>query len=506
MKKEILIPVLGIAALGTAYAQIPQKPNILWVMSEDMGQDLGCYGMQAVKTPVLDKMAAEGVQYNAACCTNPISSPSRSAMITGAYQVVTGTHNHRSNRDIPLDSKYKPFTYYLREAGYTTILGHSNVFQKGRKTDVNFKHTPVGEWDGVENFGLFDKFDEYTAEDQPFFAQVQLAVTHRGDWWNKVTAESKHPVNPADVVLPPYLPDDPAVRKEYASYMDQIERMDDEMGMLLEDLKAKGLLDNTIIFFIGDNGRCEVRGKGYLYEPGLKIPMIAWGKGIKATQVNDIVSTLDITATILDLAGIERPDYYEGKPLFNKKNGKSTKGRKYFYGCRDTWDEIPECIRSMENADYKYIRNYFPETPWDSYQEYLELNRPAIHILRRLNEEGKLNDAQKLFLAKQKPAEELYDLKNDPFELNNLAENPEYKLVLRKMRSKMDKWQRENDDKGLADRNDRHPEAKFGLVDYIKANHPDDWAEILDGVIFDKYHEYGREMKQSQKKSQKKKK
>ena len=165
-------------------------------------------------------MASEGVLYKSACCTAPISSPSRSAMMTGVHQTVINAHNHRSYRDLPLDEKFKPITYYLREAGYTCILGNSNVMNKGRKTDCNFKHTPLGEWNGKDKFGLFDKYDEFTPEDQPFYAHIQLVVTHRGDWWKKVTSESQHPVNPDSVELPPYLLDDIRIRRQWASYLD----------------------------------------------------------------------------------------------------------------------------------------------------------------------------------------------------------------------------------------------------------------------------------------------
>ncbi|MFI3304868.1 MAG: sulfatase [Rikenellaceae bacterium] len=497
MRNAIITSLAATAFVGCASEQIPTRPNIIWLMAEDMGQDLACYGMKCVETPNLDMMARDGVLYNAACCTNPISSPSRSAMMTGLHQTITNSHNHRSNRDTPLDTKYKPFTYYLREAGYTTILGNSSVFNKGRKTDCNFKHDPIGEWDGVDNFGLFDKFDEFTAADQPFFAQIQLLVTHRGDWWREVTAASESPVNPDEVEMPPYLPDTEAVRKEWASYLDQVEAMDAEVGMLLEELKVKGLLDNTIIFFIGDNGRCEVKGKGYLYESGLKIPMVAWGKGVKPCEVNEIVSTLDITATILDLAGVEIPEYYQGTPLFDRTTGVSRKGVESFYGARDTWDEVVECIRSITTEEYKYIRNYMPEQGWDMHQQYLEFHRPAIHVLRDLKAKGELNEAQLLFMEDHKPAEELYDLKSDPHELRNLAELEEYDKVLQDMRSKMDEWQANNDDKGLKDRDSRTPETFDPLAEYVKTNHPEEWQKLLKGEVCDSYNRYARELRQN---------
>lgn len=488
-KKSLVLALPLLVACNAETEKIPSKPNILWIMAEDMGQDLECYGMQAVKTPNLNLLAKNGVQYNAAVCSNPISSPNRSAMMTGLNQVSSKSHNHRSNRDTPIDTLIKPFTYYLRNNGYTTILGSNLVMNKGRKTDCNFKHTPLGEWNGVNNFGLFDKFDEITAEDQPFFAQIQLLVTHRGDWWNEVTAKSKHPVDPEAVQLPPYLEDHPMIRKEFASYLDQVEHMDNELGLIMEDLEKKGILDNTIIFFIGDNGRCDIKGKGYLYESGLKIPMIAWGKGIKPAVEEGLVSVLDITATILDLAGIDRPAYYEGIPLFDLKSGESVAQHDYIYSARDNWDEIVECIRSITSDDYKYIRNYIPEQPWDMHQQYLDFHRPAVHIMRELKKQGKLSPEASLFFADSKAPEELYNIKKDPHELNNLAADPKYSEILNTLRSEMDKWQSENKDYGLEDRNSRVTEDMGIVREYVQKVHPDIWKSITDGNIVDNYKE-----------------
>ncbi len=489
-RSSIIVPLLGgvsMVACSQGDSAIPQRPNIIWLMAEDMGQDLECYGMQGVQTPNLNLLASEGVKYNAAVCANPISSPNRSAMMTGLTQVITNSHNHRSNRDTPIDTLYKPFTYYLREAGYECILGHHGVRGKGRKIDCNFKTKALGEWDGVDNCGLFDRLDTLSVGDKPFFAQIQLVTTHRGDWWRDVSEQSADRVDPAEVQLPPFMPDHPKVREEWASYLDQVEYMDAEVGMIISELKEKGLLENTIVFFIGDNGRCDIKGKGYLYEPGLKIPMIAWGRGIKPFEEDRLVSVLDITATILDLAGAEIPAYYEGAPLFNKATGEAVAHHDEIYSARDTWDEVVDCIRAVTTCDYKYIRNYMPEQGWDMHQHYLEFHRPAIHVMRSLNEQGELTLAQQLFMAETKPAEELYDLRVDPDELNNLAADPTMSDVLVDMRQRMDNWQSENRDMGLEDRNRRTPDKALVTREYLKAEHPEVWKYITDGNIIDNY-------------------
>ncbi|TLX76638.1 sulfatase [Labilibacter sediminis] len=411
-----------------------KRPNIIWLMAEDIAPDLACYGTKAVKTPNLDALAAKGTRFTKCYATNSICSPSRSAMMIGTHQLAINAGNHRSNRDIPLDKDFKPFTYYLREAGYTCILGHSKVMDKGTKIDCNFKHTAIGPWDGVDNFGLFDKKFEFSKADEPFFSQIQLKVTHRGDWWNDVRKQSEYPVNLNDVELPPYIADTPETRLDYAKYLDMIEYADNEVGMLIQELKEKGLYDNTIIIFIGDNGRCNIRGKGYLFDSGLHIPLIISGnKFFDQSIVNEnLVCATDITATILDLAGIEKPKNVSGKSLL-QNNFKRT----YVFGARDTWDEIHDQSRCLIGRNYYYVRHDKPEIPFDAHQGYLEFYRPAVHIMRQLNEQNKLNAAQKYFFEEEKMAEEFYSMKNDPYQINNLIHKSGSQDKIEKYKSKL---------------------------------------------------------------------
>jgi uncharacterized sulfatase len=227
--------------------------------------------------------------------------------------------------------------------------------------------------------------------------------------------------------------DHPAVRLDWAKYLDQIEYMDNEVGMIFKELEDKGLEDNTIVIFIGDNGRCNIRGKGYLQDPGLRIPFIMhYPKQFKGGQIRkEVVSATDITATIVDFAGLDVPSYMTGKPIFKKNFD-----RKYAYGARDLWDEIEEKSRAVTSGEWSYIRNDKPEIPYDAQQAYLEFYRPAVHVMRELYNEGKLNEDQKPFFEATKPKEELYNLKEDPYQLHNLASNPEYKDVLAKLRQK----------------------------------------------------------------------
>lgn len=424
-----------------------QKPNILFILSEDMSTDLECYGMQAVKTPVLNSLAKTGVQFMNAYGNNSICSPSRSNMMTGVHQNSINAQHHRSNREIPLMAPYKPITSYLRDAGYTCILGNKLVRGLGKKIDVNFKHKALGQWDGESNFGLFDKAHEFTPEDQPFFSQVTLNVTHRGGWWNDIREKSSHKVNPDDIQLPPHYADTPAIRLDWAKYLDQIEYMDSEVGLLLADLEAKGMRDNTIVVFIGDNGRCNVRGKGYLYEPGLRLPLIVnWPVGLSGGKKDTrLVASVDVAATILEAAGVELPDYMTSRSIIKEDENP----RAYVYSARDLWDEVLEQSRAVTTHDFRYIKNNITNQAHDAEQAYLEFYRPAVHVMRGLNDKGSLTELQSRFFKSKKESEELYDIINDPFETKNLISDPKYVAQAQKMRAYSDDWNSKNHDFGL---------------------------------------------------------
>jgi arylsulfatase A-like enzyme len=483
MKKHL--PVLCALFLAAALARAG-KPNIIWIMAEDMGTDLECYGMAGVKTPNLNKMAEEGTLFTKAYCANPICSPSRSSMMTGVHQTVINAQHHRSNRDVPLPAPCKPITRFLRDAGYTCILGSDLVMKNGRKIDCNFKHAPTGPYDGVEHFGLFDQLDTFSAADQPFFNQIQCVVTHRGDWWNKVRKESEHPVALDAIELPPWFADTPEIRYDWAAYLDTVEYMDDEVGQILQKVKDEGLDKNTIVIFIADNGRCNLRGKGYLQDTGLHVPMIVRGPGIQpGTVVDELVCMTDISATILKLAGAEMPDYLDGKPVFGVENPQY---RDYVRSARDIWDEVDECSRSITTKKYSYIKNHMPEVPWDAHQAYLDLNRPAIHVMRRLKAEGKLTGAQLAYMADSKPNEELYDLERDPDQLTNLASNPEYNAVLKEMRGHEQSWQSQHRDRGLEDLGQRTVEQDLGAglaLEAVKTKAPDLLKRLEAGELME---------------------
>jgi len=485
--KNVLLGLLSIVCMTACDAQTKEntkaiKPNILFVLAEDISTDLECYGMEAVKTPVLNQLANTGLLFTQAYGNNSICSPSRSNMITGVHQNIINAQHHRSNRKIPLEAPYKPITSYLRDAGYTCILGSDLVRGKGRKIDVNFKHKAIGTYDGVNEFGLFDKTGNISAADQPFFAQVTLVVTHRGDWWNAIREQSSHKVNPADVVLPPHYADTPVIREDWAKYLDQMEYMDYEMGLLLDDLKKKGMADNTIVIFIGDNGRCNIRGKGYLYEPGLHLPLIVnWPAGLTGGKKEDrLVASVDVAATILESAGVELPAYMTAQSIIEKQE----QPRDYIYSARDLWDEVLEQSRAITTKKYRYIKNHITEQSYDAHQAYLEFHRPAVHIMRDLHKKGSLTELQSKFFTDQKEVEELYDIVNDPFEQTNLINDKAFASVANQMRSYYKDWNERNHDHGLDTIQwENCPPPKAGaILEWMKEVHPSVIKEMEAGV------------------------
>lgn len=481
--RSISFGLLVIASLSCAQQKKETiKPNILFILSEDMSIDLECYGMAAVKTPVLNQLASTGIQYMNAYGNNSICSPSRSNMITGVHQNIINAQHHRSNRKIPLTAPFKPITSYLREAGYTCILGNKIAKGGGQKIDVNFKHKAIGNWDGVNEFGLFDKKGAFTKEDQPFFSQVTLTVTHRGDWWNAIREESKHKVNPADVELPPHYVDTPTIREDWAKYLDQVEYMDNEVGLLLADLERKGMRDNTIIIFIGDNGRCNVRGKGYLYEPGLHLPLIVnWPAGITGGKKDTrLVASIDVAATILDAAGVELPDYMTARSIIKE----DPNPRNYIYSARDLWDEILEQSRAITTKKYRYIKNNITNQSHDAHQAYLEFHRPAVHVMRDLKEKGELTALQEHFFQDTKEPEELFDIINDPFEMNNLINNAQYHDVANEMRGYYQDWNSKNHDFGFdpIDWKNSPPPNAPEVIKWLEKENPEVLEQMKQGI------------------------
>jgi len=402
-------------------AETDTRPNIIWIIAEDICPDLSCYGVKGVHTPNLDKLASQGARFENAYTTAPVCSSSRSAMMTGFHQNRIGCGQHRTeNRNMkPLPDGILPIPNLLEDAGYFTCL-------MDHKTDINFKTTRK----------LFMGKDwKERKPGQPFYAQVSLHSTHR--IWHR---DPKDPIDENKIEVPPYYPDLPLVRRDIANGLEQIQRMDREVTKILKRLDDEGLSDNTLVFFIGDHGRCQVRAKQFLYEEGLHIPLLMrWPGKVKPNTVRSgLVTSLDICATILDAAGVTPPVPLQGISLLNPESDK----QEAVFAARDKMDDTHDAMRSIRTKDYRLILNLMPERPWCQYNWYKEARYPVLALLNVMNAEGKLTPEQAAFMADHKPPVELYNLKNDPYEMHNLADDPEYADVKKELLAKLDDWRK----------------------------------------------------------------
>ncbi len=397
------------------------KPNILWIVADDLGTDLGCYGTSQVFTPHLDMLAREGVLYNNHFTVAAVCSASRSGLITGMYPQSIDCHQHRTQFKDSLPNPVVPITHYFRDAGYFVSNGVYNDPQKPGKQDYNFLAD-----------SLYDGTDwSQRQPGQPFFAQVQIFFPHR-----PFHRDPARPINPDSVVIPPVYPDHPVTRQDWAMYLEYIQLLDKEVGKVLMRLEEEGLADSTIVFFFGDQGQPHVRAKQFLYDDGINTPLIIrWPGELTAGEVSDqMVSNIDLAPTAMRMAGIDIPVYMQGKDIFNEKE------REYIFAGRDRRDETVDRIRAVRSKDFKYIRNFYPERPYTQFNAYKKQAYPVLTLMEIMHEKGELTPVQELFMADTKPPEELYDIQNDPEEINNLADSAEYSDELGRMQTQLNQW------------------------------------------------------------------
>lgn len=420
------------------------RPNVLWLIAEDLGPELSCYGTKEVFTPRLDKLAAEGVRYTG-CYSGMVCSPSRSAFMTGMYATTIGAHNHRSHRDdgYQLPGGVRLITDWLRDGGYYT----ANIVRL--PSALGFKGTGKTDWNFSYQGKPFDTTDwADLANHQPFYAQVNFTETHR-----KYHGTAR--ADPAKVVLPPYYPDHPVARRDWASYLDDISALDKKAGAILDLLERDGLATNTVVMFFGDNGQSHVRGKQFCYEEGLHVPLIIrWPGGIArpekfkpGTEDSRLIEAIDVSATTLAVAGVSKPPKMQGR-IFLGPNAEAD--RQYVFGHRDRCDETVMRIRTVRDKRYRYIRNFTPEIPFLAPNNYKEKQYPVWTLLKELHTQGKLTTAQAALCVPRMPAEEFYDLGQDPHEIRNLTASsaPEHLAKLKELRRVLAEWIEETDDQG----------------------------------------------------------
>lgn len=424
------------------------RPNILCITCEDISPLLGCYGDPHALTPNIDRIAREGIRYTNMFSVSGVSAPSRHALITGMYPTGTGGNNMRTSNtrkimNVPDSLQVPPyectpppfvrcFTEYLREAGYYCTNNEKEDYQfiapksawdeSGRK--ASWKNKPTG---------------------SPFFAVFNLIRTHESQV--AVWADEPEAVSPDSITIPPYYPDTTEVRRDIARVYTNIAIMDREVGEILSELEKAGLLNQTIIIFYSDNGGPLPRGKREILDSGLKVPFLVRfpDKKFAGTVSDELCSFVDIPATILSLAGVTIPGYMDGQAFLGNQRSAP---RNYIFAARDRMDEWTDCRRAVRDSKFKYIRNY--RTDIGAYQD-LEYRKQlqTMQVLLNMHREGRLNAAQEYWFRQKKEPEELYDLENDPYELNNIAGLPEYQNDLVRLRIALDEWIRKTDDKGI---------------------------------------------------------
>ncbi|MEI7732952.1 MAG: sulfatase [Verrucomicrobiota bacterium] len=409
------------------------RPNVLLIILEDWGPFLHCYGEKAMFTPNLDQLAAEGRRYNYCFTSAPVCSAGRSSLMTGMSQYTTRTQQHRTPEPKPkLPAGVKSVPDLFRDAGYFTALGCGY----SPKIDLNFEFTQSESYQGKD----WNK----RPPGQPFFAHLTLIGTHRT--WH---ADPSHPIDPAQITLPPWYPDTPLTRKDWALALESAQRSDQLMGEIITRLKKEGLYENTAIIVTADHGVPLPRAKQFLYDDGLRIPLIIrWPARAKPGTVTDeLVSNVDIVPTLLAIAGIPVPKLVQGHDVLDA----ATQPRKYIFAGRDKMDSTHDAMRAVRSKDFKYILNLMPERPYCQFNDYKERSYPGLAVMNVLHLEGKLPPEQDAFMQPTKPPEELYDLRRDPHELHNLANDPASASVLKEMRAELEQWRQTVGDPGIND-------------------------------------------------------
>ncbi len=441
-----LLLILCVGLAGACHdGSVSDRPNILWLSIEDASPHLGCYGDPYATTPHVDRLAEEGVLYRNAFTTAGVCAPSRSAIITGMYQTSLGTHHMRCRAELP--EPVRPFPVYLRQAGYYCT--------NNSKEDYQFT-TPANTWDESNSEAHWKNRPD---GNQPFFAVFNYNGCHESGIANDAKYErvteglDRHDRDLVSGSLPPYYPDTPVTREDWGRYYDVMTAMDRWVGEHLAELEEAGLADNTIVMFWSDHGVGLPRAKRWLYDSGTRVPLIVRipqrfrvdTQGTPGTVSNELVSLMDLGPAVLNLTGSAVPDYVQGRPFLGVN---LPEARRYIFGARDRMDERYDIIRAVRDERFKYIRNYEPFKPSYQFMNTPEKGR-TMQEIRRVEAEGGASEGVAAFLAQTKPTEELYDTVNDPHEMNNLANDPEFSEVLERMRQAHNQWVVETGDLGL---------------------------------------------------------
>lgn len=436
-------PCLFLMLLLTFHLSAQDRPNILWIVCEDISPNLSMYGDATANTPNLDALAAEGLIFENAFAPVGVCAPTRSSIITGMYPTSIGTMQMRTGKDVMAwgrreyqdrllitdlvgdtireyaavtPPEVRCFTEYLRAAGYYCT--------NNQKTDYQFA-APLSSWDENGNKAHWRN----RPENMPFFSVFNIGLTHESRIW--LHADKPLTVNMEQVPVPPYLLDTETTRRDVARHYSNIELMDAEVGRIIRQLKEDGLYERTIIFFYSDHGGPLPRQKREVYDSGLRVPLLVRGNNIRqGSKTERMVSLTDLGPTVLSLAGLVPPDYMDGKAFLGDF---SDPERQYIYGSADRFDEYTDRVRIIRTARYLYIRNFLPNR--SGYKDITYRKQiPSMVAMLEAKDNNTLDPLQSAwFLEKDK--EELYDCIEDPHNLNNLVTDPSARDILKEMQA-----------------------------------------------------------------------
>lgn len=429
-------------------AKEEQRPNIVLIIADDVSwDDIGAYGHPNVRTPHLDKMAQDGMRFNQAFLTTSSCSPSRTSIVSGLYP-----HNTDAEQlSWPLPESKKTFVQELKNAGYWTGLAGKYHMGDPVRDDfdallemqwidapIGLDRRLVGDGSGCDEW---IKLLQQRHKDKPFFTWLASFDAHRPFY----EGISDSPYKPEETIIPPYMPETEASKEDFALYYEEITRMDDYIGKVVAELEAQGVAENTVILFISDNGRAFPRDKTTLYDGGIKTPwIIKWPAKIKPGSINNnLVSSVDIAPTFMKIAGLNPLADFDGVDFSPTLENVENKIRDDIYA-EDHFHDFEDYTRAVRTNKYKYIKNYYPDLP----------NTPSADIIRdrtwkSMKEErdkGNLTAAQMRCFEIPRPEEELYDVEKDPYELNNLALNKDFDVVLNDMRMRLKRMRETTND------------------------------------------------------------
>tara|TARA_B100001057_G_scaffold481014_1_gene554551 strand:- start:378 stop:2207 length:1830 start_codon:yes stop_codon:yes gene_type:complete len=421
-----------ISLVGTA-AIAADRPNIVWIVSEDNSKHwLRLYEEGGAAMPNIEKLAENGLVFQNAFSNAPVCSVARSTLITGSYAPRIAAQYHRRGAMAPMPEGLRMFPHYLREAGYYTT--------NNSKTDYNL--SDKGMWDESSNKATYRN----RGFEQPFFHVQNFGRTHEGQlhFTEEFMEENATETDPHAIKVFPYHPDTPVFRYTYAKFQDHHIETDAQMGGFLARLKDDGVADDTIVFYYGDHGGVLPRGKGYAYESGLNVPLVVYAPEkwrhllpVNAGKsVDGFVSFIDFGPTVLNLAGVDVPETMDGKPFLGEGvTARDLDRRDEAFGYADRFDEKYDLVRTFRKGKYKYIRNYQPFNFDGLFNDY-RYKMLAYREWSAMYQAGELNAVQSQFFEPRE-AEALYDIEKDPHETNNLADDPKSASVLRDLRQRL---------------------------------------------------------------------